>query len=343
MIYLPGCHQWWITIVRDRLWRILREKSISLPGPARMHSKRRTIPKSRRWRAGSGVAAVTDGLAGRIFISYRRADTPHVAGRLFDRLQTYFGADNVFMDVDSIEPGVDFAESIENAVGACDVLLALIGPHWADAVDELGRRRLEDPDDFVTLEISAALRRRIRVIPVLVDGASPPRREELPEGLSTLARRQGVRLDHSSFGASAAALVIALERAINARASVVDTKVKTGGTLPRPGVVSTVDRADVDVAAEADIGETSVPRESSRRGAIDDAAEVGGTGDIDSSGPQYGDSVLTEEGCRERGARERADQARILQERQDRILRERLERITKKPTKRAVWNPFKRG
>jgi len=95
VIYLPGCHQWWITIVRDRLWRILREKSISLPGPARMHSKRRTIPKSRRWRAGSGVAAVTDGLAGRIFISYRRADTPHVAGRLFDRLQTYFGADNV--------------------------------------------------------------------------------------------------------------------------------------------------------------------------------------------------------------------------------------------------------
>ena len=117
-----------------------------------------------------------EGSAGRIFISYRRADTPHVAGRLFDRLATRFGAGHVFMDVDSIEPGLDFAETIEAAVGACDVLLVLIGPNWVEAVDEQGRRRLEDPDDFVALEITAALRRRIRVIPVLVDGAPSPRR-----------------------------------------------------------------------------------------------------------------------------------------------------------------------
>ena len=92
------------------------------------------------------------GSAGRIFISYRRADTQHVAGRLFDRLAEHFGAGNVFMDVDSIEPGLDFAEAVDNAVGRCEVLLALIGSHWVDAVDEHGNRRLEDPDDFVRLE-----------------------------------------------------------------------------------------------------------------------------------------------------------------------------------------------
>jgi hypothetical protein len=96
---------------------------------------------------------VSEGLSERIFISYRRADTPHVAGRLFDRLEARFGAGNVFMDVDSIEPGLDFAETIEEAVGSCDVLLALIGPRWVDALDERGRRRLEAADDFVALEI----------------------------------------------------------------------------------------------------------------------------------------------------------------------------------------------
>ena len=114
---------------------------------------------------------------GRIFISYRRVDTPHVAGRLFDRLEARFGAGNIFMDVDSIDPGLDFAEAIERAVGSCDVLLALIGRHWSDIVDEQGRRRLDDPEDFVALEIRTALRRKIRVIPVLVDGAPPPDRQ----------------------------------------------------------------------------------------------------------------------------------------------------------------------
>jgi hypothetical protein len=138
---------------------------------------------------------VSAGTAGRVFISYRRADTtPHLAGRLYDRLESRLGDGNVFMDVDSIQPGLDFVEAIEKAVGSCDVLLALIGTRWVDAVDERGRRRLEDPDDFVTVEIAAAMRRGIRVIPVLVDGAAPPRREDLPPALEGLARRQAVRL-----------------------------------------------------------------------------------------------------------------------------------------------------
>ena len=150
--------------------------------------------------------------SGRIFISYRRTDTAHIAGRLFDRLETRFGAGNVFMDVDSIEPGRDFSEAIQDAVGSCDVLLALIGSRWLDATDGHDHRRLEDPDDFVALEIITALQRPIRVIPVLVDGAAPPRRDDLPDALAPLARRQGIQLDHATFGGDVTALMTTLER-----------------------------------------------------------------------------------------------------------------------------------
>lgn len=97
--------------------------------------------------------------SGRVFISCRRSDSSHIAGRLCDRLKGYFGDDAVFVDVDSIEPGLDFSEAVDRAVGACDVLLALIGVGWLGAVDGRGRRRLEDPNDLVVLEIAAALRR----------------------------------------------------------------------------------------------------------------------------------------------------------------------------------------
>jgi hypothetical protein len=93
-----------------------------------------------------------------------------------------FGEDQVFMDVDAIEPGVDFAEEIEAAIEASQILLAVIGKEWLIASDEDGRRRPEDPDDIVRLEIQAALERDIRVIPILVEGATMPRRHDLPEG-----------------------------------------------------------------------------------------------------------------------------------------------------------------
>ena len=107
--------------------------------------------------------AETEAPRGRIFISYRRSDTPHVAGRLFDRLVARFGAGNVFIDVDTIEPGLDFTDAIADAVGACDVLLALIGSNWLDAADDRGHRRLDDPDDLVVVEVATALQRQIRV------------------------------------------------------------------------------------------------------------------------------------------------------------------------------------
>ncbi|MFL6149259.1 MAG: toll/interleukin-1 receptor domain-containing protein, partial [Pseudonocardiaceae bacterium] len=117
-----------------------------------------------------------------VFLSYRREETRHIAGRLADRLTDRLGSTQVFVDVDTIEPGADFASVITQAVGSCEVLIALIGPTWSTITDQRGRRRLHDPDDFVVLEIQAALEREIHVIPVLIDGAVMPNRYDLPEG-----------------------------------------------------------------------------------------------------------------------------------------------------------------
>ena len=136
---------------------------------------------------------------GRIFISYRRGETAYPAGWLYDRLADHYGGGQVFKDVDSIELGDDFVEVITRAVGSCDVLLALIGEEWLTITDAHGRRRLDDPHDFVRLEIEAALARNVRVIPILVDGARMPAAEELPDSLSKLARRQALELSPARF------------------------------------------------------------------------------------------------------------------------------------------------
>jgi outer membrane protein assembly factor BamB len=147
-----------------------------------------------------------------IFVSYRREEAGHVAGRLADRLAERFGLSSVFIDVDSIEPGVDFAEAIQAAIDRCDVLLALIGQQWATVVDDSGRRRLDNPDDYIVLELEAALARNVRVIPVLVDGADMPSPRVLPPSLQPLARRNAVRLDHDTFRSDAAWLLQRLEQ-----------------------------------------------------------------------------------------------------------------------------------
>jgi hypothetical protein len=139
--------------------------------------------------------------SGRIFISYRREETAYSAGWLFDRLGDRFGG-QIFKDVDSIEPGDDWVEVITTVVASCDVLLALIGDRWLTVTDEDGRRRLDDPDDFVRLEIEAALTRNVRVIPILVEGARMPRDTELPPSLAKLARRQALVLSPTNFDTS---------------------------------------------------------------------------------------------------------------------------------------------
>jgi formylglycine-generating enzyme required for sulfatase activity len=153
-------------------------------------------------------------MAGKIFINYRRGDDPGNTGRLFDRLQETFAPEQLFMDVDSIAPGLDFVVVLEDQVAQCDVLLAVIGKGWIDALDPAGARRLDNPDDFVRIEIASALNQGKRVIPVLVSEARMPRPDELPEAIRPLARRHAVRLTHERFRADAQGLVKALQQAL---------------------------------------------------------------------------------------------------------------------------------
>lgn len=133
------------------------------------------------------------GVSANIFMNYRREDSAGHAGRLFDALSDHF-AGQLFMDVDTLEPGTDFIDAIEQAVGSCDALIVVIGRQWLTIADKSGRRRLEDPADFVRVEIESALARKIRVIPVLVQDAPMPRADELPPSLARLARRHGIEL-----------------------------------------------------------------------------------------------------------------------------------------------------
>jgi TIR domain-containing protein len=151
-----------------------------------------------------------------IFISYRRGDDPGSTGRLFERLQIEgFSSDQLFMDIDSIAPGIDFLRELHRQVERSDVMLAVIGKGWIDARDATGARRLDSPDDFVRVEIEAALRQDKRVIPVLMQDAAMPRADELPVGLKSLATRNYIRLTHERFRLDTQVLVKALRTALD--------------------------------------------------------------------------------------------------------------------------------
>jgi hypothetical protein len=111
-----------------------------------------------------------------IFISYREKDSAGEAGRLVDSLKEHFVNDQIFMDIDKIEPGVDFTDAISNSLESCDVMLAIIGPRWMGDTKQMSR--IKNDGDWVRLEIATALARNIRVVPVLVDGADLPTSEE---------------------------------------------------------------------------------------------------------------------------------------------------------------------
>ncbi len=133
---------------------------------------------------------------GGIFISYRRGDTEGQARALSIELADYVGEELVFMDVDSIALGRDFRLSLQDKLKSCDAVLALIGPNWLESRDADGKRRLEDPNDFVRLEIATALNRNIPVTPILLQGASMPPAERLPNDLKDLVFRNGFELSH---------------------------------------------------------------------------------------------------------------------------------------------------
>lgn len=135
----------------------------------------------------------------RIFISYRRADAAGDAGRLSDHVQKRFGADRVFLDIDTIEPGTDFVKVLHQSLEETAVMLVVIGPRWTSVQADDGSRRIDAADDFVRMEVEAALRRDIPVVPVLVQGATVPRPEDLPPSLAGLSKRQAAALDHAEF------------------------------------------------------------------------------------------------------------------------------------------------
>jgi molecular chaperone DnaK len=129
-----------------------------------------------------------------IFLSYRRDDSADVSGRIYDRLVQRFTKEKVFKDVDSIPLGIDFRQHLVAAVGECSVVLAVIGRNWLGQPSPPGKRRIDDPRDFVRIELEAALARRIPLIPVLVQGADVPSDTELPPGLLDLAYRHGTKV-----------------------------------------------------------------------------------------------------------------------------------------------------
>jgi hypothetical protein len=130
--------------------------------------------------------------SGRVFISYRREETADITGRIYDRLVERFGKEQVFKDVDSMPLGVDFRRHLQQVVGTCDVVVAVIGGDWLTAVDADGSRRLDNVKDFIRIELDAALQRDIPVIPLLVRGAAVPVEHDLPGPLAPLAFRHAI-------------------------------------------------------------------------------------------------------------------------------------------------------
>lgn len=124
-----------------------------------------------------------------IFISYRREDSADVTGRINDHFCRQFGEEKIFTDVDNIPLGVDFRQHLDKEVSHCEILIAVIGPEWIRVSNNQGHRRLDDPGDFVRIEIESALNRDIPVIPVLVRRAIMPTEDELPESIKPLAYR----------------------------------------------------------------------------------------------------------------------------------------------------------
>lgn len=156
-----------------------------------------------------------------IFISYRRQEAIAEARGIYERLRAEFGSDSVFIDLEGLDYGEDFVESLDRQLQHCQVLLALIGPQWLASPDGHGGRRLDDENDFVRIELRTALQRSIRVVPVLLDGAVMPRTSDLPADLQPLLRRQALELEFRKFDADIGRLVTSLRRILTPAAAAV--------------------------------------------------------------------------------------------------------------------------
>ena len=135
----------------------------------------------------------------KIFISYRREDASADARSIYQHLERHFGSQSLFMDVDTIQMGQDFRSALDDTLSKCKIALIILGQEWLDARDAQGNRRLDDPNDFVRLEITKALQRDIPVIPVLVGSARLPQEDERPDDLKPLVGRQAAIITHNNF------------------------------------------------------------------------------------------------------------------------------------------------
>jgi hypothetical protein len=169
-----------------------------------------------------------------IFISYRREDTAPYAGRLIDRLAREFSDGQVFMDIDNIEPGDDFVEVIDERLATCNVVIALIGREWLRCKDKAGQRRVDQPDDFVRMELTRALARKIRVIPVLVAAADMPTSNDLPEDLKPLSNRHAIELSDARFHSDIGPLIERIRKDLAAAAAAVPAEAPTADAAPAP-------------------------------------------------------------------------------------------------------------
>ena len=148
----------------------------------------------------------------RLFLCYRRDDTQDAAGRLHDRLVDAYGEESVFMDIDSVPLGVDFVEFVTEQIASCRAVVVMIGQRWVTIRDKQRRRRLDNPDDLVRAEVAAALKRKIPVIPVLVQNAPMPSADVLPEDLRLLARRNGLELSATRWKGDVQRLLTELDK-----------------------------------------------------------------------------------------------------------------------------------
>lgn len=155
----------------------------------------------------------------KIFISYRREDTSGESGRLKDNLENEFGKDCIFYDVETLEAGLNFDQSISLALKESKVLLAMIGPHWLRVVDSNGNSRIQNPEDWVRKEISQALQKEIRVIPILVNGAKMPIADDLPNDLKELSFRHAQELSSSRWSYDVGELIKVLKKIISTQPS----------------------------------------------------------------------------------------------------------------------------
>jgi hypothetical protein len=184
----------------------------------------------------------TAATSGKVFLSYRRADSAADANFIHDHLNARF-PNRVFRDVSTVEPGMDFVEAIDNAIRSSRILVALIGPQWLSVTDASGNRRLDNPQDFVRLEIASALKQSIAVLPVLLRGARMPGSRDLPADMAALSRRQALEVVDSHFDQDIERLVKLVERQLGEEAD----RVRLSGMATNSGWLLNLDIADTRI------------------------------------------------------------------------------------------------